>query len=107
MSAGNATGHTCKECSRQATRKLRDQWLCGIHAQPVVKYINELDRYRKYQEKAFGAVIYGWTDTELRERKTEIEGVKQDGLAELSSVRLAAELTAINGEIARQRDKSA
>jgi len=67
-----------------------------------VNYTTELERYRRYQEKAFGAVVYDWPDDRLAARREELDRMDLDRVPELTSVRIKAERTALMKEVARR-----
>ncbi len=67
-----------------------------------VNYTTELERYRSYQEKAFGAVVYDWSEDRLTARREELDRMDLGRVSELTSVRIKAEGTAIAKEVARR-----
>ncbi len=70
-----------------------------------MNYSTELEDYRDYQEKAFGAVIHGWSEDRLAARREELDRMDPEGVQETTAVRIKAERTAITKEVARRADE--
>jgi hypothetical protein len=92
LAAGEMTFDGISYCTRHGNRIIKRQQ----------QERTELQRYREYQESAFGAVVHSWSTDQLNDRLGELAADAYD-TSELHNVRLQAETKAINLELQRRR----
>ncbi len=81
---------------------------CGRHGNAIVKrqqaVKEDLIRYKRYQEMAYGAIVQGWGDGELMEARAGLVAHDRSALTETSNARIDAHLAAIAAELKRRQE---